>query len=114
MVPFATDAKHTADLGVPTYGFSPLGSMQTSGCSTASTGWTSESASPPCAGACPSCTTWSAASAADGDGRPAGLYSVGALIRRPRREIAWVANAATPIATMARSPAGSGRTAPRN
>jgi len=24
MVPFATDAKHTADLGVPTYGFSPL------------------------------------------------------------------------------------------
>ncbi len=24
MVPFATDAKHTSDLGVPTYGFSPL------------------------------------------------------------------------------------------
>ena len=24
MVPFATDAKHTADLGVPTYGFSPM------------------------------------------------------------------------------------------
>ncbi len=24
MAPFATDAKHTADLGVPTYGFSPL------------------------------------------------------------------------------------------
>ena len=24
MVPFATDAKHTAPLGVPTYGFSPL------------------------------------------------------------------------------------------
>jgi acetylornithine deacetylase/succinyl-diaminopimelate desuccinylase-like protein len=24
MVPFATDAKHTAALGVPTYGFSPL------------------------------------------------------------------------------------------
>ncbi len=24
MVPFATDAKHTAKLGVPTYGFSPL------------------------------------------------------------------------------------------
>jgi acetylornithine deacetylase/succinyl-diaminopimelate desuccinylase-like protein len=24
MVPFATDAKHTARLGVPTYGFSPL------------------------------------------------------------------------------------------
>jgi len=25
MVPFATDAKHTAALGIPTYGFSPLG-----------------------------------------------------------------------------------------
>jgi acetylornithine deacetylase/succinyl-diaminopimelate desuccinylase-like protein len=24
MVPFATDAKHTAALGIPTYGFSPL------------------------------------------------------------------------------------------
>jgi acetylornithine deacetylase/succinyl-diaminopimelate desuccinylase-like protein len=24
MVPFATDAKHTARLGIPTYGFSPL------------------------------------------------------------------------------------------
>ena len=24
MMPFATDAKHTAKLGVPTYGFSPL------------------------------------------------------------------------------------------
>jgi acetylornithine deacetylase/succinyl-diaminopimelate desuccinylase-like protein len=24
LVPFATDAKHTARLGVPTYGFSPL------------------------------------------------------------------------------------------
>ena len=24
MVPFATDAKHTATLGIPTYGFSPL------------------------------------------------------------------------------------------
>ena len=24
MVPFATDAKHTAVLGIPTYGFSPL------------------------------------------------------------------------------------------
>ena len=32
---------------------------------------------------------------------------------RPRREIAWVASAATPIATIARSAVGSGRTAPQ-
>ena len=37
-----------------------------------------------------------------------------ALIRRPRRVIAWVASAATPIATSARSAVGSGRTADRN
>ena len=33
---------------------------------------------------------------------------------RPRRLMAWVARAATPIATIARSPVGSGRTAERN
>ena len=33
---------------------------------------------------------------------------------RPRRLIAWVARAATPIATIARSAVGSGRTADRN
>ena len=41
------------------------GSIPTSGSSSGSTGSTSASRSTPCAGACRSCTTWSAASAAD-------------------------------------------------
>ena len=47
-------------------------------------------------------------------GRRAGGYSRGALINRPRREIAPVASAATPIAMSLRSAGGSGRTADRN
>ena len=38
----------------------------------------------------------------------------GVRISRPRRQMAWVASAATPIATIARSAVGSGRTAERN
>ena len=66
MVPFATDAKHTAVLGVPTYGFSPLRLAPEERSSSGSTGSTSGSASTRSAGACPSCTTSSAASAAEG------------------------------------------------
>ncbi len=44
----------------------------------------------------------------------AGHYSRGALIRRPRREIAPVASAATPIAISLRSGGGRERTADRN
>ncbi len=43
-----------------------------------------------------------------------GVHSRGVRIRRPRRLMACVARAATPIATMARSAVGSGRTADRN
>ncbi len=50
--------------------------------------------------------------------RPAGVrnggQSRGALIRRPRREIAPVASAATPIAMSLRSAGGRARTADRN
>ena len=65
MVPFATDAKHTARLGVPTYGFSPCGWTPANASSSASTASTSASASTRCAGASRSCTTSCAASAAD-------------------------------------------------
>ena len=41
-------------------------------------------------------------------------YSRDCLISRPRREIAPVASAATPIAMSLRSGAGNARTAPRN
>ena len=67
MVPFATDAKHTARLGIPTYGFSPLrldpDERFSRGDSTKFK--PGASASMRCAGACPSSTTWSAASAAE-------------------------------------------------
>lgn len=41
-------------------------------------------------------------------------YSGVVLINRPRREMACVASAATPMATIARSAVGSGRTIDRN
>ena len=93
-------------------GFHRSGSRRTRRTSSATTASTSGSASTRCAGAFRSSTTRSAAFAAD----VPRTYSVGRglLTRRPRREIAWVASAATPIATSARSAVGIGRTADRN
>ena len=66
MVPFATDGKHTAPLGVPTYGFSPLRLDPDERFLERFHGVDERVArSTPCAGGCPSSTTSSAASAAD-------------------------------------------------
>ena len=57
-----------------------------------------------------------AAPARSAGATPSAGYSIrgSERIRRPRREIAWVASEATPIATRARSGVGRGRTAVRN
>ena len=117
LAPFATDGKHLVRLGVPVYGFSPL--LQEPG-----EGFLDNFHSVDERVGVES-LRWGLPGPVRRDRHllrltPAADRSRGPPVSfpprtsRPRRLIAWVASAATPIAISARSPRGIGRTADRN